>query len=248
MNRPLEVIEFGLFSGAENMAIDSRLLEICEENPGSAFLRFYGWTRWCISMGRFEPLEAIDLTKATLDGVEVTRRPTGGRAVMHGDDLTYAVVVPIGGERPDSIYRLICNCLLEGLRALGIEASFERGHIGLDLRMRRPCFASTSRYEITWKGKKLVGSAQRVGKKALLQHGSIPIGKGYLRILEYIRSDEKLKEAVGQMMREGTSCLAEILSPKQPSDIKAIADRMLEGFAKSFSIRISAMDRQLAQR
>ncbi|MGQ9602770.1 MAG: lipoate--protein ligase family protein [bacterium] len=243
MNWPnLELIEFGVFSGSENMAMDSHLLAICEENPNKAFLRFYGWSRWCISMGRFEPLETIDTSKAALDGVEVVTRPTGGRVVMHGDDLTYAIIMPLGTEGADAIYRQVCCCLLGGLRALGVEASFEKGHTGFDLRMRRPCFASASRHEITWKGKKLIGNAQRIGKNALLQHGSIPIGRGYLRIVEYMRFDEKERAALRQMMFERTCCLADILNPAGQWEIREIAETVTQGFAEYFDICNPAID------
>lgn len=236
MTKPrLELIEFGIFSGSENMEVDTHLFNICEEDPGRCFLRFYGWRTWCISMGRFEPEGAIDIPKALDDGVEVVRRPTGGRAVMHGDDLTYAVVVPIGGRRPDQIYHQICNCLIEGLKALGIDASFERGHSGLGLRMKLPCFASTSRYEITWKGKKLIGSAQRIGRKALLQHGSIPIGKGYLNILDYVRCQDKDLAALRQVMLQRTCCLEDIIGRR--ADAGFVADRLAKGFVGRFSLR-----------
>lgn len=236
MTKPrLELLEFGVFSGSENMMIDTHFFSICENDPGRCFLRFYGWRNWCISMGRFEPENAIDVAKAKGDGIEIVRRPTGGRAVMHGDDLTYAVVVPIVGRHPNAIYSEISSCLLEGLRALGIDAVFERGHARLVPAVMRPCFASTSRYEITWKGKKLVGSAQRIGRNALLQHGSIAVGRGYLKIIDYMRLDNKERTGISRMMNERTCCLSDIVDLKDVP-LKLMADRIVEGFAQFFDM------------
>jgi lipoate-protein ligase A len=153
--------------GAENMAIDQALLEEADRT-GRAFLRLYRWDPPCLSLGRNEP--AIER-----GGIATVRRPTGGRAVWHEHEVTYAVAAPIAAfGRLRDAYRTIHERLAAALRTLGVEAT-----LATDRPSARPpvrhgaCFASPVGGEVLVAGRKVIGSAQVRRGSAFLQHGSI---------------------------------------------------------------------------
>jgi lipoate-protein ligase A len=162
-------------SGAENMAIDEALL-LEADRTGAAYLRLYRWDPPCLSFGRNEPAAGrYDRAAIERRGIAVVRRPTGGRAVWHEHEVTYAVAAPIAafGALRHS-YRWIHERLAVALRALGIEAT-----LAPDRLTARPpdrpgcCFASPSGGEVLVGGRKVIGSAQVRRRAAFLQHGSI---------------------------------------------------------------------------
>jgi len=154
------------------MALDHALARECA--AGKGVLRFYGWASPTVSLGRNEPARGrYDLELAEELGIEFVRRPTGGRAVLHDDEITYALVAPIGalgGLR--ATYLRINRALVDGLVKLGVRAELAAGG-----RIRRPdagpCFQAPTPGEVTAAGEKLIGSAQARVEGALLQHGSI---------------------------------------------------------------------------
>ena len=163
-------------SGAENMAIDASLLAESDAT-GRAFLRLYRFDPPCLSLGRNEPADQYDRATIARLGLDVVRRPTGGRAVWHEHEVTYAVTAPVaafGSLR--GAYRAIHERLVVALRSLGADAT---------LALHRPppsstvgdhpasCFATHVGGEILVAGRKLVGSAQARKRNAFLQHGSI---------------------------------------------------------------------------
>lgn len=173
-----------------------RALRAGESNEATIpMLRLYTWNHPTVSLGKNQTPEVALAPRwerwhqdpgCDPDGpAEVVHRPTGGRAVWHQDELTYSVLFPIehpvfqGGARsPEEFFG---NWLLEAGEAAGIEGlSLERGGSSRDpLGLgAAPCFASTSRHELKWLGLKWVGSARKLGQKALLQHGAIRLGPG----------------------------------------------------------------------
>lgn len=169
--------------GACNMALDVLLLEDAART-GRATLRLYRWSPSCLSFGRNEPaLARYDRAAIEQRGWDVVRRPTGGRAVWHEDEVTYAVAAPIGafGSLPQS-YCAIHERLAAALRTVGAPAQLapKNGRpVGLGAGA---CFASPVGGEVTVHGRKVVGSAQvRLGP-AFLQHGSILLGGSQDRI------------------------------------------------------------------
>jgi lipoate-protein ligase A len=143
--------------------------------PGSAVLRFYSWSRPTVSLGRNEPGRGLwDLHRLAVEGVDLVRRPTGGRAVLHHRELTYSVVAP--AEGPGSmraLYRSVNEAILAGLTRLGVPASLAPRQGRTASPSDGPCFHEPAEGEIVVGRRKLVGSAQvRLGH-ALLQHGSI---------------------------------------------------------------------------
>lgn len=159
--------------GAANMAVDQALLE--EVQAGAApCLRLYRWARPCLSLGRNQPGRGLDVAPAAAArGADVVRRPTGGGAVYHDRELTYAVVVPVGAlGSPRETYRAINVALVEGLRRLGVAAHVVAAG-GAGASFAGPCFAAALPGEVAVGGRKLVGSAQRRERNGLLQHGSL---------------------------------------------------------------------------
>jgi lipoate-protein ligase A len=161
-------------SGAVNMAIDAGLLALAERT-GRAFLRLYRFDPPCLSFGRNEPATGYDRAAITRLGVDVVRRPSGGRAVWHEHEVTYAVAAPIaafGGVR--LAYWAIQGWLVAALRTLGAEATLApQGPRGAAQPRGGACFAEPVGGEVLVDGRKLVGSAQARGRRALLQHGSV---------------------------------------------------------------------------
>jgi lipoate-protein ligase A len=164
--------------GAENMGVDQAMLDDVERRGDVAYLRLYRWQPACLSFGRNEPaLARYDREEIARLGIDVVRRPTGGRAVWHDDEVTYAVAAPVEalGCLRDS-YRTIHQRLARALRALGVDAT-------LASPLHRPgalaagaCFAAPVGGELLARGRKVVGSAQVRQGTAFLQHGSILLG------------------------------------------------------------------------
>lgn len=165
-------------SGAWNMGLDEALLE---DPFGGWTLRLYRWDRPTISLGYAQPHEqGVDTIVARRLGIPVVRRPTGGRAVLHADELTYALTGPVDhgplSGRISQSYRCIANGLQTGLRRLGVDVQLEHSEsIGRPFS-KGPCFSARTRYELSVCGRKIVGSAQRRREGRLLQHGSVLLG------------------------------------------------------------------------
>ena len=159
------------------MALDHALLESVQQRP-RAVLRLYRWQPACLSFGRNQPARGCyDEGAARARGIDIVRRPTGGLAVLHDDELTYAVIAPIdlfGGPRAS--YHTINAALVAGLRKLGVPAELSAGSKRSAFGSVHPCFAEPAAGEVIAAGRKLVGSAQRCEKRVLLQHGSILLG------------------------------------------------------------------------
>lgn len=168
------LLEDGPADGAWNMSVDEALL--LDARASGPVLRLYSWRAPTLSLG-YRQAAPSWLPRCDTLGVDVVRRVTGGGAVLHAGDLTYAVVAPPGmAELPDDLagsYEWIRARLLEALQAAGLAARAARGRAGaerLDL-----CFAGATGFEVELEGAKLIGSAQRRTVHGLLQHGSIRI-------------------------------------------------------------------------
>jgi lipoate-protein ligase A len=156
------------------MALDHGMALAVPE--GSWWLRFYRWTRPTVSLGRNQPAREIyDRTLADELGIDIVRRPTGGRAVLHDDELTYSLaVIPRPGLGPREIYARVNRALARGLRTLGAEVTVVSCDAGVVLPPDAgPCFRAPAPGELTAGGRKVVGSAQVRIEGTLLQHGSV---------------------------------------------------------------------------
>lgn len=229
----VRLIEYACLEGWRNMVLDRSLLALCEENGESGFLRFYTWAGPTLSMGHLEPQDAVDRMAAERDGVAIVKRPTGGRVVLHGDDLTYTVVLPRHDDAGlQKTYNLISEILVEGLSSMGARLHIEKGRTRRSRMAQKPCFASVSRYEVSHGGRKVVGSAQRVGERALLQHGSIPLGRGYLGVVDYMNLSSTDREHLRREMEVSTSSLGEVLGRRV--DSREVAAALAAAFRLRF--------------
>ena len=181
--------------GAENMRRDLALLDACARGEMRGAVRLYGFDPPCLSLGRMQPMDDVDLAACARDGVDVVRRPSGGRAVLHDQEVTYSVVCrstdPVFGGRVLESCSRIHGAVAAGLELLDVHTTSR----ALPADVRRDarevaavadCFARPAAHELLDdRGRKLVGSAQARRAGALLQHGSVllepPRAAGYLR-------------------------------------------------------------------
>ena len=161
-------------SGAENMARDSAL-QARAARTGETVFSVYSWTRPTLSFGRHQPATGLyDIEKIRSANVDVVRRPTGGRAILHNHEVTYSVTAPLKDAAPlRETYSLINRILLEGLGRLGVGVELASPKDRAAAPSTRPCFETPGEGELVAGGSKLVGSAQWRDEGSLLQHGSI---------------------------------------------------------------------------
>jgi len=177
---PWRLIIDGDLPGMRNMARDVAMLEAVSEGQSPPTLRLYSWDPPCLTLGRHQGADAADFDFCSAEGIDVVRRPTGGRALLHHIELTYAVIAPLGkGELPRGLqdaYHLICEALVRAMRTLGVRAELTGGEVNLQLpgpRSTVPCFEAPAGGEVVVRGRKLIGSAMRVHAGTILQHGAI---------------------------------------------------------------------------
>lgn len=173
----------GDLPGALNMARDVAILEAVSEGASPPTLRLYGWDPPCLTLGKHQGLDAADLGFCAGSGVDVVRRPTGGRALLHHLELTYAVIAPLGvpplPKNLQEAYRRVCTGLVRACRELGVEAELTGGEVNLQLpgpRSTVPCFEAPAGGEVVVAGRKLIGSAMRAHHGVILQHGAVLLG------------------------------------------------------------------------
>lgn len=158
------------FHGTLNMAVDVAIGELLDD----VVLRFYSWSRPTLSLGRHQRIDDVDWEFVERSGFDVVRRPSGGRAVLHWDELTYSVVVPstseFFGKSVLTLYLWISEHIVSGLGALGFPVVLSKNHSRNNSEL---CFKVPSAYEVLLNGSKVVGSAQMRTQKYALQHGSI---------------------------------------------------------------------------
>ena len=164
-------------TAAWNMAVDEALLTAYQQGTAPVTLRFYGWVPPALSLGYLQkPLSSARQARCRQAGVDWVRRPTGGRAVFHQHEITYALVTGEQDGFSGSVladYKKIGLGLQRGFALLGLPVEMVSGLRRGKGTLSEACFAAPSWYELTYQGKKLVGSAQLRRGKALLQHGSI---------------------------------------------------------------------------
>ena len=176
--------------GSWNMAVDESILEHTQagRNDSIPTLRLYAWEPACLSLGHAQPFSDVDLMRLNERGWEVVRRPTGGRAILHTDELTYSVLAPtteptVAGTVLES-YNRLAQALLLTVKNLGLPVEMKEGKTDGNSTPNPICFEVPSTYEITVDGKKLIGSAQARKKEGVLQHGSLPLTGDLARICQ----------------------------------------------------------------
>lgn len=223
------------------MRRDEELALSFRDNPEmQPVLRLYTWHPFTVSLGYQQKESDINDALCNELGIDVVRRPTGGRAVYHSQELTYAVIMRADPrESIASVHNRIAGALLNSLQPLAgdnlrMTSARDTAPIRNSYQEGKPtnivCFASTSRYEITWHGKKLVGSAQRRFGDAVLQHGSILIGAEHLRLAHLLNADERIKAKTFEIMERETVTLNQIVG----REVRAI--EVAEAIAKGFAL------------
>ncbi len=246
---PFRLIIDGGTDGPLNMARDEAL----SERSARPVVRFYAFRPATLSLGRFQPAASVDIEAARRDGLAVVRRPTGGQAVLHDNELTYSVVLPRGRVRDlrkREVYRFVSEVLAEGLARFGIRAAFTLQRSGSP---RNPdCFATTGEYELaTADGRKLIGSAQATTRRACLQHGSIPLDGSFRRISAYLRSNPggsgrtpaSIGEEIGRpvSLEEAAAVFAEVFARRVGTETSALSPEE-EALARSLAADKYASD------
>ena len=230
----------GQADGATNMAIDEAILTHVADGHSPPTLRFYAWSPPCLSLGRSQPLADVDLAACRAAGVDVVRRPTGGRAILHTDELTYSVAILQGdpraaGDVVDS-YRRISEGLLAGLHQLGVEAVQAVGRSASEADQTAVCFETPSAYEITVRGKKLVGSAQWRARGGVLQHGTLPLHGDLTRILDCLSQCADERDLQAGTLRHRVITLENALGHAVP--FAAVAQALAGGFAQVLGLTL----------
>ena len=176
------------------MAVDEAVLHALADGLGQPTLRFYQWDPPCLSLGYNQPWAEVDEAACARLGYTWVRRPTGGRAILHTDELTYSVLVPVEDPRVAGgiveSYRRLSTGLLAGLRNLGAEVFQAQMGAMANPDQGAVCFDTPSHYEITVTGRKLVGSAQVRRRGVVLQHGTLPLRGDLGRIFGCLRAPE----------------------------------------------------------
>jgi lipoate-protein ligase A len=243
----------GYSSGEINMTLDEKLASQLFSERLDGVLRVYGWSPPCISLGYHQRLETLDLGKIRREGIGVVRRPTGGRTILHWEELTYSVVVRTEGRSLTQMYHHIGLALVCGLRRLNTEISLSRPDLRSQPLLRPtavvPCYASIARYEIQYQGKKLVGSAQRKYSfprqesslhsggfdECVLQHGSILIGPAHRRLVEFLAVNKESEvQALEKELEEKSTELSAILSRRV--EFEEVAQCVRSGFEEEWGV------------
>jgi len=200
--------------GAWNMAVDEAILEHIGRGEALPTLRLYAWDPACLSLGHAQPYADVDVARLQARGWDVVRRPTGGRAILHTDELTYSVIAApdepaVSGTLLESYNRLAAG-LLHAVRALGLPADMKTGPRPAADTSNPVCFEAPSAYEITVRGRKLIGSAQARRREGVLQHGSLPLAGDLARITEALVFDGNgaRRDAAGRLLARATTAEA----------------------------------------
>jgi lipoate-protein ligase A len=199
--------------GSWNMAVDEAILESIGQRLVLPTLRLYAWDPPCLSLGFSQPIHDVDRASLEQYGWQLVRRPTGGRAILHTDELTYSVIAPLDEPRVAGgvleSYSRLSRALLYALERLGLPARADKEYdLPQGTQPGGPvCFEVPSNYEITAGGKKLVGSAQARRKEGVLQHGSLPMYGDLTRITRalYYASEADRERANERLLEHATN-------------------------------------------
>ncbi len=229
------------------MAVDETLLEAVAGGKSPPVLRLYSWDPACLSLGQAQPTADVDRQRLAGNGWDLVRRPTGGRAILHTDELTYAVIAPVDephvrGTLLES-YLAISRALVKALELLGLEViARDDPQASQAARSINPvCFEEPSSYEILFEGKKIIGSAQARRGNTFLQHGALPLRGDLTRITQaLVFPDENARRrAAANLLTRATtveSALAGLRSWEQA------ADAFTAGFQQALGLDFQASD------
>lgn len=231
----------GPVDGALNMAIDRAVQHAHAHGSAPPTLRLYGWSRPTVTLGRFQDVAGVDLGYCASHGIDVVRRYTGGRGVLHDDEVTYCVVAGVSDGMPRGVaasYAHLCTALVAAFDALGVAASVtrsdERPHSG------GACYLQTTRADVALGTAKLAGSAQVWMQDTVMQHGS------FVRTRDHGREAALFRLDVEQTRKlSATATLESALG--SPPDTAAITGAVRAGFEEALGIDLQEGSLNLAE-
>jgi lipoate-protein ligase A len=240
-------IDSGDSSPAYNMALDEALLDWHSKGDIPPVIRFYTWDPATLSIGYFQRVEKeINLDAVEKHGYGFVRRPTGGRAVLHDQELTYSVIVSEEHPKmPHSVieaYRVISEGILEGFKGLGLEAYFavpqtDEERAGLKNPRSAVCFDAPSWYELVVEGRKVAGSAQTRQKGTILQHGSILLDLDEDRLFDLFKfSNERVRERMQRAFKKKAVAINTLR--ETPVSIDEARTAFRYGFEKGLDVEL----------
>jgi lipoate-protein ligase A len=240
------LIKTDAMAGARNMAIDESILKSVSLGESPPTLRLYSWVPPCLSLGYAQPFADVDVKRVSERGWSIVRRPTGGRAILHTDELTYAVIAPI--NHPDlaggvvSSYQRLSQALMLGLELIGLKVNVAPEIKLSDQERNNPvCFEVPSSYEIEVAGRKLLGSAQVRRVKGVLQHGTLPLSGDITRICEALRfPDEEAREKARVRVRTRAASVSELMGV--PVSWEQAAGALIQGFEGALGWKLEESD------
>ena len=222
-------------NGAWNMAVDEAILKASAQDESLPTLRLYAWEPACLSLGYAQPSTDTDFDQLKSKGWEVVRRPTGGRAILHIDELTYAVIAPhseprLAGGVLES-YQVLSEALLRALHLVNIPAeAISQPQVQAGNDANGPiCFEVPSNFEITVSGKKLIGSAQARKKEGILQHGSLPLSGDLARISQVLTFQNEVER-----LQAAERLLAHAITVEGAMGRRVSWNRMAQAFVQGF--------------
>lgn len=229
-------------TGAWNMALDEAIMDAVAEGAAPPTLRLYQWAPPCLSLGRRQPLEGVDLARLRADGYEAVRRATGGWSILHTDELTYSVAITPNDPRANGpildAYRKLSAGLVAGLTALSVHAVMKPASASGTFNLTAACFEVPSAYEITAQGRKLIGSAQARPNGRVLQHGSLPLEGDIARVTRYLTFNEEAERLqLAKHLRERAATLSEVARRAIP--FAEAAEAMRCGFAQALNVTLT---------
>ena len=235
----LRVIQDGPRTGAVNMERDEALLR-GHRRGDPPVLRLYRWDPFAVTYGFHQRDEDFDRDAIARLGFDLVRRPTGGRAILHAEELTYSVVgaspSPLFGDTLHSCYMKINEALVAFLRELGHEAEISGGEDRGEMR-QAVCFKSAGQHEIRVGGRKIIGSAQRRHEGAFLQHGSILAGPRHADLLECLVRHRRGGLDRERLLQVTTDLGALRAEPYTEAELDALARRLGETFGRVLGLR-----------
>ncbi len=214
-----------------------------EFNNSQVIFRVYRWKPYCISLGANQNFDEINIDKAKFNNIDIVKRPTGGRAILHSEELTYSVIYPIDyNTSAHDLYNQINLALKKGLiNYNSLLSKIELEHQQPDFKQfykedrSAICFAVSAKSEINFNNKKLVGSAQRKLGRVILQHGSILGGDYHLKIADFLNLNEDRRAQIKNEIVNSTIDLKSILN--EEIDYSKLSSSLKQGFEEHFKIR-----------
>ncbi len=229
------IVETEPGDGAWNMALDRAIQIVRSRNRVPPTLRIYRWRRSTVTIGRFQDAECLDWGACRRFGVEAVRRFTGGRGVLHDDEITYSLIASLADGVPRGVaasYRHFCVALVEAYRRMGVDAAL--AECSRASARSAACYLSRSEADLSVGALKLSGSAQTWLNGTVLQHGSFTLTRDIPREAAVFGLDSRAQEELAQTTATLQDCVGEI-----PSEAE-ICDAIVAGFREGLGVEFAA--------